>query len=153
MPNSKNGNPQESFGLAAGFYYSRIDGGDRLSSDQTAGVGTPRSRNGFKQRWNLGSSTNINLTALPSNSGDWPSEIKLNWVGTNPVAYGQSSALSILVQWARDTTTLATIDLDLDDDFNPHTSVRDFYTPVTTEKSGSLHDWETVSTNWLTTER
>lgn len=109
----------ETGGLRAGFHYSRIGDGSRLSLDEPAGPGSDRPAHGYNQRWNLGAGTGPNRTSLPFNTGLWPSLIQFHLSGTNLMAQGQSNAVTLSYQWARPSTSNATIGIYLDDDFNP----------------------------------
>jgi len=109
--------PYESQGATAGFYYSLIGAGDRLSGDQPAGAA--RIRDGYNQWWDLGAGTSNNRTALPLNSGSFPNLIKLNIAGTNLMAQGESNAVTFAYQLAKPASSNAAIRMFLDDDFNP----------------------------------
>jgi hypothetical protein len=111
--------PSEDFGVTAGFYYSLIGGGDRLATNQPAGPGTARIRDGYNQRWNLGAGTSANRTSLSANNGNWPNLIKFALVGTNLMAQGESNAVTLHYQWARPASSTGTLGIYLDDDFNP----------------------------------
>jgi hypothetical protein len=106
-------------GVFAGFYYSLIGGGDRLSADQPVGPGSGAIRDGFNQWWDLGAGTTNNRTALSTNYGNWPNLIRFNRTATNPVVQGQSTALKFYYQWARPVSSNAIVSLYLDDDLNP----------------------------------
>ena len=112
--------PDESSGATAGFHYSLLGGGDRLSTNRPAGGNSARIRNGFNQRWDFGAGATNNRTALPSNSGDWPNVIKFNLAGTNLMAHGQSNTVSLYAQWVQPSASNATISIRLDNDFNPY---------------------------------
>jgi hypothetical protein len=109
----------EDFGVTAGFYYSLIGGGDRLTTNQPAGSGSSRVRDGYNQWWNLGAGSGANRTPLPANNGDWPDLLKLNLAGTNFMAQGQSNAVTFHYQWAKPASSNATVSIYLDDDYNP----------------------------------
>lgn len=109
----------ESAGAAAGFYFSRMGGGDRLSTNRPAGGNTARVRNGYNQRWDLGAGATNNRISLASNNGNWPNVIKFNLAGTNLMAHGQSNIVSLFGQWVQPATSNAAINIWLDDDFNP----------------------------------
>ena len=109
----------ENGGTNAGFNYSLIGGADRTSMDMPLGLGTDLIRDGFNQNWDLGAGTSPNRTALPANNGGWPNLIKFNRITTNVVEQGQSTPLQFYYQWARPNTSLATIRIYLDADFNP----------------------------------
>jgi len=111
--------PYESAGARAGYYLSRVGGGDRLASDQPDGPGTGRIRDGYNQRWDLGAGVSNNRTALPLNNGSYPNLLRINLSGTNLIAQGQSNAASFYYQWAKSANSNATVSLFLDDDFNP----------------------------------
>jgi hypothetical protein len=109
----------ESQGARAGFIYSLIGGADRTSMDQPAGQGFPMIRNGYNQWWDLGVGVANNRTVLPSNNGAWPNLVKFNRTTTNRVEQGQSMPVQFYYQWAQPGTSLATIRIYLDGDFNP----------------------------------
>lgn len=109
----------EGYGLVAGFYYSLIGHGNRLSADQPVGPGFPAIRDGYNQNWDLGAGTSANRSALSSNSGAWPNLIKFNRTDTNQVVQGQSVAVKFFYQWAQPSTSTATLNFYLDNDFNP----------------------------------
>jgi len=106
-------------GVRAGYYYSRVAGGNRLSLDRPAGGTTDYIRFGYNQYWDLGAGLSVNRTPLPANNGNWPNLIKLNRAGTNEVAYGQVGAVNLFFQWARPATSNANISIYLDNDLNP----------------------------------
>jgi hypothetical protein len=68
--------------------------------------------------WNLGAGTLNNRKALGTNNGTWASLIKFNRLETNQVAQGQSLPVKFYYQWARPTTSNATVSIYLDDDPN-----------------------------------
>jgi hypothetical protein len=109
----------EYHGAGAGFYYSLIGGGDRLSTVQPNDSYSTRIRDGFNQSWDLGAGLGNNRTQLPVNSGDWPNPIRLNLTSTNVVSLGDTSTLHIYYQWARPASSAQTVTLYLDDDLNP----------------------------------
>ncbi|MDB6068251.1 MAG: hypothetical protein JWR26_4459 [Pedosphaera sp.] len=109
----------EADGALTGFYYSLIDGGDRLSTAQPLGFGTSEIRDGFNQAWSLGAGTSSNRTALTSNNGSWPNLIRFNRINTNAVVQGQNASVTYYYQWASSTTNLATVSIYLDNDRNP----------------------------------
>lgn len=109
----------ESGGARAGFHYSRLGGGNRLSVDIPASPSVDRPAFGYNQHWDLGAGTSPNRTSLPGNNGNWPSLIKFNLTGTNLMAPGQSNAVTLYYQWAKPAASNATIRIYLDDDFNP----------------------------------
>lgn len=109
----------ESSGAVAGFYYSLIGGGARTSTNQPAGSGTSLIRDGLNQRWDFGAGSSGNRTALPSNIGDWPNVLRFNLSGTNYLAYGQTTSVSVIYQWAQPTNLNANLAIFLDDDANP----------------------------------
>ena len=52
--------PYEDEGLIAGFYYSLIGGGNRLSTDSPLGLPSdPAIVNGYNQWWNFGAGSSI----------------------------------------------------------------------------------------------
>ena len=109
----------ESNGVVAGFKYSLIGGGNRLSTDQPLGSGSPEIRDGYNQWWDFGAGVFDNRTGLPSDNGNWPNLIRFDRTETNQVTQGKSTPVSFAYQWARVDTNLATVSIYLDDDFNP----------------------------------
>jgi len=110
----------ESQGHFAGFYYSLIGGGNRLSADEPAGAGTGRIRDGYNQIWDFGAGTSANRQDLPSNNGSWPNLIKLDILTAQPVVQGEALSLAYFFQFNQPTTQNATIQIYLDNDANPY---------------------------------
>ena len=109
----------EALGTQAGFYYSLIGGGDRLSTNQPLGAGFAAIRDGYNQWWDLGAGVSSNRWALTSNNGAWPNLIKFNRTATNSVAQGQNASVKLFYQWAQPAASQATVGIFLDDDLNP----------------------------------
>jgi hypothetical protein len=109
----------EQQGTNAGFEYSLIAGGNRLSEDTPVGPGYPAVVDGFNQWWDLGAGTAVNRTALTSDNGSWPSLIRFNRLDTNPVVQGQNLFAQFYYQWAQPAASNATLSVYLDNDFNP----------------------------------
>ena len=112
-------NGNENFGVSAGFLYSRIGGGDRLGTNQPAGVGTSHIRDGYNQRWDLGAGNDTNRTILSTNRGTWPNLITAGLPAPRVMVYGQSNALKLFYQWVQPAASNARVDLFLDEDFSP----------------------------------
>jgi hypothetical protein len=131
-------NTNENSGARAGFFYSLLAAGDRLSTNQPAGPSASRIRDGYNQRWNLGviGITN-NRTALPANNGSWPNIITANLLGTNLVAFGQSNMVVLNHQWALTSATNAAVSVYLDGDANPFNGNEQFIRQTTVSATGS----------------
>ena len=109
----------ETGGSATGFRYSRIGGGDRLSSFEPAGAGNGRISDGFNKRWDLGGGTASNRAALPANSGLWPNVIRFALQGSGSVEAGGSFSTSLHHQSGAGTAGNVDVRILLDTDFNP----------------------------------
>ena len=109
----------ESQGHIAGFCYSLIGGGNRLSVDEPAGAGTGRIRDGYNQIWDFGAGISANRTVLTSN-GSWPNIVRFDILTVQPVVQGDDFSLNYFFQFNQAATQNATIQVFLDDDANPY---------------------------------
>ncbi len=126
----------ETQGARAGFIYSLIGGADRTSMDQPAGQGFPMIRDGYNQWWDLGAGVANNRTALPANSGAWPSVVKFNRQTLAPVAVGEALPMWFYYQWAHLGTNPATLRFHLDTDLNPLNSGQVFLQEIGVPATG-----------------
>jgi hypothetical protein len=127
----------EQEGTNAGFEYSLIAGGNRLSTDQPFGPGYPAVRDGYNQNWDLGAGASPNRTALTADNGTWPNVMKVDRTDTNPVVQGQSIALNMYYQWAQPATSNATLSIYLDNDLNPFNSNQTLLKQMTVPGTGA----------------
>jgi hypothetical protein len=111
-------NAYEAQGVQAGFIYSRIGGGNRLSTDRPEGGSFPMIKSGYNQNWDFGAGQSVNRTALSTNNGNWPSLIQINRLQTNAVTQGMSTDARFFYQWVGAATN-GNISFYLDTDFNP----------------------------------
>jgi len=112
--------PAEAAGTNAGFYYSLIGGGDRFSTNEPAGSGTGRIRDGYNQVWNLGAGSVTNRTRLPADNAVWPNLLRLNVTGTNHFSVDDPMPVAFYDQFGSNTLAAATVRFFLDPDANPY---------------------------------
>jgi hypothetical protein len=114
----------EAAGTNAGFLYSLVGGGDRLSGVEPAGAGSGHIIDGFNKVWDLGAGVAANpatnRTLLPADSGAWPNLIRLALTGPNPFAIGDPIPLAFYYQSGANTSAVANVRFYLDSDSNPH---------------------------------
>jgi hypothetical protein len=114
----------EAAGTNAGFLYSLVAGGDRLSSLEPAGAGNGRIIDGFNKVWDLGAGVAANpatnRTRLPADNGAWPNLIRLNLTGPSNVAIGEPIPLAFYHQYGATTSAVANVRFYLDLDSNPY---------------------------------
>ena len=138
-------------GLVAGFFYSLIAGGDRLSTNQPLGNAHPAIKDGYNQYYgDIGAGASLNRTALPTNSGTWPNVISFDVTGTNVVTVGQSISAQLFYQYGGAAPEV-TCEIYLDRDHNPFNSnslqVASFLSPNTTTNSISDYTNLVLSTS------
>jgi hypothetical protein len=107
----------EQKGTNAGFRWSLIGGGDRLSTNEPAGAGKGRIRDGFRD---LAVAVPTNRIALPANNGAWPNVILLNLGDTNPAPAGQAIPFTLTYQSGSNQNASAALNVFLDADLNPY---------------------------------
>jgi hypothetical protein len=109
----------ENGGANAGFHWSLIGRGNRLTTDEPAGAGTGQVRNGYNKIWDFGAGVAANRQILPANNGLWPNLIQLNLLGTNTTTSGASNSVKLYYQYGLTTNASALIQVFLDRDLNP----------------------------------
>jgi len=125
----------EEEGTNAGFEYSLIGGGNRMSTDEPVGLGYPAIVDGYNQWWDFGAGTSGNRTALPSNSGTWPNLIQFNVVGTNIVTVGQTIATKFYYQYGGASSSV-TAQFYFGTDFNPYNTNSTSITEISLPNTG-----------------
>jgi hypothetical protein len=114
----------EAAGTNAGFLYSLIGGGNRLTNLEPAGAGKGHVVDGFNKLWDLGAGVAANpatnRTRLSLNNGSWPNLIQLNLTGSTRVSVDDSIPLAFYYQYGATTSAVASIRFCLDADANPY---------------------------------
>src|SRR5882762_2455465 len=106
----------ETAGVFAGFYWSLIGRGNRLTTDEPAGAGTGQVRNGYNKVWDFGAGLGSNRYALPANNGLWPNLIQFNLLTTNTTTVDATNLMKFSYQYGPDANTTAKVQVFLDND-------------------------------------
>jgi hypothetical protein len=120
----------ENEGAFAGFLYSLIGGGNRMSTQEPLGQGYPAIVDGYNQWWDFGAGTSANRTVLAENTGTWPNLLKFDVVGTNAITSGQEIATKFFYQYGGPADNVS-LELFFDRDFNPYNGNGTAITTVT----------------------
>jgi hypothetical protein len=109
----------ESSGATAGFHYSRIGGGDRLSTATPAGAGTDPIRQGYNRLWDLGAGINANRSLVTGKNALWPSLITAR--RSSPASHPAGTAFDLELRYQSDDTSAGApvLTVTLDPDANP----------------------------------
>ena len=137
--------PYEQSGTNAGFLYTLIGGGDRLST-AAIGTGTNVIRDGFNTLA-LGATVSSNRTSLAANSGAWPNLLRLNLTGTNHISPGDSIPMVFYQQSGASTSATSVVRFFLDPDHNPYDTNQIFLSQMTVAGTGT----SSVSSNTVST--
>jgi hypothetical protein len=129
----------ESAGTNAGFHYSLVGGGNRMSQAQPVGPGFGAISDGYNQWWDLGAGVFSNRTALPANNGSWPNLILFRRTQTNQISQGQSTPVQFYYQWAKADTNMANVSIYLDDDLNPLNTNQTLLQTLTVPTNGASY--------------
>jgi hypothetical protein len=108
----------EDEGTNAGFFYSLIGGGNRMSTNQPLGSGTLAIADGYNRKWDFGVAGVDNRTALPTNHWIWPNLIQFNLTGASTVTAGNLIGTDLYYQYAGNSN--ATLSIYFDADRNPY---------------------------------
>ncbi len=108
----------ENKGTNAGFFYSLIGGGNRMSTNQPLGPGTLAIVDGYNRKWDFGVAGAVNRTAIPTNHWIWPNLIQFNVTGANTVTAGNLIDTDLYYQYAGNSN--ATLSIYFDSDLNPY---------------------------------
>jgi hypothetical protein len=125
----------EQEGTNAGFEYSLIGGGNRMSTDEPVGQDYPAIVDGYNQWWDFGAGNSANRTMLSANNGTWPNIIKFDVIGTNIVATGQTIATKFYYQYGGASNNV-TAQFYFDGDFNPYNTNSTFITQTSLTNTG-----------------
>ena len=109
----------EEEGTNAGFEYSLMGGGNRMSTVEPVGAGYSAICDGYNQRWNFGAGYSGNRTVLASNRGTWPNLIQCNVVGNTIVTAGQTISTKFYYQYCGASSSVTT-QFYFGGDFNPY---------------------------------
>jgi hypothetical protein len=111
--------PSESAGATAGFHYSRIAGGDRLSQANPGGSTSGAVRDGYNRMWDLGGGVAVNRANLPTPADPWPNVIVARRTTSGPLTGG--APLPLEIKYQSETTGVGdpVLSLLLDPDSNP----------------------------------
>ena len=111
--------PGESAGATAGFHYSRIAGGDRLSNANPGGSSSGTVSAGYNRMWDLGGGLAVNRASLPAPLDPWPNVIVARRTTTGPLTGGETLPLDIRYQSETTGVGDPALSLLLDPDPNP----------------------------------
>jgi hypothetical protein len=125
----------EEEGTNAGFEYSLIGGGNRMSTEEPLGPGDSAIIDGYNQWWDFGAGNSANRTLLSANNGTWPNLIQFNVVGNNGVTAGQTIATKFYYQYGGASDSV-TAQFYFDRDFNPYNTNSTFITNISLPKTG-----------------
>jgi hypothetical protein len=106
----------ESSGASAGFHFSRIGRGDRLSNTIPANDTDDAIHDGYNRLWDLGAGTGNNRSLVPGKSEQWPNIITCRRLGSGSIPAGGMLSLALNYQCSSEDATLTVF---LDPDRNP----------------------------------
>ena len=109
----------ESSGATAGFHYSRIGGGDRLSTATPAGSGTDAIHQGYNRLWDLGAGTGANRSLVTGKNALWPSLITARRTSAPSIPAGTAFDLELRYQSDDASAGAPVLTVTLDPDANP----------------------------------
>lgn len=109
----------ESAGATAGFHYTRIGGGDRLSNANPGGTGSGIVSDGYNRMWDLGGGVAVNRASLPAPVDPWPNLIVARRTTSGPLTGGETLPLELHYQSEVTGAGDPTLSLFLDPDSNP----------------------------------
>lgn len=134
----------EAAGTNAGYRYSRLANGDRLTTAEPAGSGLGRIRDGMNKAWDFGAGVTNNRIAIGTNSLSWPNVIRLNLNGPAQLAPGLCSAVRFFHQGGAIGSSNLTLSVHLDADRNPWNSNSVEVTNAALVGTGSSNVFQTV---------